>query len=60
MATRAQRDAERRRRQAAGLDTSDTAITAAIGALDTSYTTSSSDSGSSCTSYSSDCGTSNC
>ena len=34
MATRAQRDAEKRRRQAAGQDYSDAAITAAIGALD--------------------------
>lgn len=58
MATRAQREAERRRRQAAGLDTSDAAITAAVGALDTSSYTSSCNSSSSGSSYSSDSGSS--
>lgn len=59
MATRARRDEERRRRQAAGLDWSDTAITGAVGALDTSSTyTPPSDSG--CSSYSDSSSPSGC
>lgn len=53
MATRARREEEARRRRAAGLDYSDAAITAAVGALDTTSYSSSYDSGSSCTDTSS-------
>lgn len=56
MATRARREQERDRRKAAGLDYSDAAINAAVGALDSS--SSSYGSSSNCGSGSSDSGSS--